>query len=293
MKKPALALVFAVLLITLPASASDAPRGHVLAIGGGERPAAVMAELARLAGGGRGFVLAFPQASERPEAGAELKQEFLELGIGRVEVMDVDRAGADSDAALARTHGATGVYFGGGDQSRLMAVLRGTRLEVRLHELYRTGAVIAGTSAGAAVMSRTMIVGDETRPFKKDDAWQTIEAENVVTATGLGFLEDALVDQHFVRRKRHNRLISLVLENPCLLGVAIDEETAALFRPDGKFEVIGNGPVVVYDAGTARVQKDASGFGLRGADLRLHVLRAGSVFDLPKRTVVRLGPDPR
>jgi cyanophycinase len=291
MKRPLLVLASLLLPQTLLAEAPA--RGHVLAIGGGERPLAVMAEFAHLAGSGQGVVLAFPQASERSEAGAELKQEFLRLGIGRVEVMDVDRAGADSDGALARTQGATGVYFGGGDQSRLMAVLRGTRLEARLHELYRTGAVIAGTSAGAAVMSRTMIVGDETRPFSKDDAWQTIEAENVVTAAGLGFLEGAIVDQHFVRRKRHNRLISLVLENPRLLGVAIDEETAALFRPDGTFEVIGNGPVVVYDAGAARVQKDAGGFGLRGSDLRLHILRAGSVYDVSKRSVVRLGPDSR
>jgi len=293
MKKPALTLVFAVPLITLPASASDAPRGHVLAIGGGDRPPAVMAEFARLAGAARGFVLVFPQASERPEAGAELRQEFLELGIGRVEVVDVDRGGAGSDAALARTQGATGVFFGGGDQSKLMAVLGGTRLEGRLHELHRSGAVMAGTSAGAAVMSRTMIVGDETRPFKKDDAWQTIEADNVVTAAGLGFLEDAVVDQHFVRRKRHNRLTSLVLEHPRLLGIAVDEESAALFRPDGAFEVIGNGPVVVYDASAASVQRDANGFGLRGADLRLHVLRSGSVFNVSKRRVVRLAPAPR
>jgi cyanophycinase len=249
-----------------------------------------MAEFARLAGAAQGFVLVFPQASERPEAGAELKQEFLELGIGRVEVVDVDRAGADSDAALARTQGATGVFFGGGDQSKLMAVLSGTRLEGRLHELHRSGAVMAGTSAGAAVMSRTMIVGDERRPLKTDDAWQTIEAGNVVTATGLGFLEDAIVDQHFVRRKRHNRLIALVLENPRLLGVAVDEETGALFRPDGTFEVIGNGPVVVYDASAASVHKDSGGFGLRGANLRLHVLRSGSVFDASRLAVVRLAP---
>jgi cyanophycinase len=235
-------------------------------------------------------MLVFPQASERPEAGAGLEKEFKALGLGHVELMASDRVGADSDAVMARTEGATGVYFGGGDQARLMAVLRGTRLEQRLRQLYQDGAVIAGTSAGAAVMSRVMITGDEKRPLSKDENWQTIEADNVVTSDGLGLLDDVIVDQHFARRRRHNRMISLVLEHPRLLGVAIDESTAAWVKPGRQFEVVGDGPVMVFDASRARVRRDAGNLPLSGSELRLDVLRAGAAYDLEHRTVVTLGP---
>jgi cyanophycinase len=138
-------------------------------------------------------------------------------------------------------------------------------------------------------MSRVMITGDESRPLSKDEAWQTIEADNVATAEGFGFLDDVIVDQHFVRRRRHNRLISLVLERPALLGVAIDEATAIWVKPDRQAEVIGEGPVLVLDAQGASTARDAEGHGLRGAGLTLHVLRPGSIYDLARRTVVRLG----
>jgi cyanophycinase len=173
-----------------------------------------------------------------------------------------------------------------------MAVLRGTKLEARLLALHRGGAVMAGTSAGAAVMSRVMITGDEQRPLTKDANWQTIEAGNVATAPGLGLLDDVVVDQHFVRRRRHNRLISLVLEQPALLGVAIDEETATWVKPDRTFAVVGNGPVLVIDGKGAATVRDTTAHGLRGADLRLHVLRAGAEYDLATRTERRLTPAP-
>lgn len=273
--------------ITVPAGAQSRG-GHLVIIGGGTRPAPIMQLIARLAGGASGTMLVFQQASELPDAGARLEEEFRALGLGRVVVIGADRAAADTDAVLQQTEGATGVYFGGGDQARITAALHGTKLEQRLHALYRGGAVIAGTSAGAAIMSRVMITGDERRPLAQDEAWQTIQSDNVVTAPGLAFLDGAIVDQHFVRRRRHNRLISLVLEQPTLLGIAIDEETATWVTPDRTFEVIGNGPVLVIDGSHAETQRDASGYGLSGADLRMHVLRSGARFDLTTRTVVRL-----
>lgn len=283
----AIILVFGVLLAAAGPSAESA-KGHLVVIGGGSRPASIMALFACLAGGSDGRVIAFSQASERPEAGAEIEEELKSLGLGRVRIVSVDREGADSGEAVRLVDGTTGVYFGGGDQGRLMAVLRGTRLERRLQELYREGAVMAGTSAGAAVMSRVMITGDENRPLSKDDSWQTIEADNVVTGLGLGYLEDAVVDQHFVRRRRHNRLLSVVLERPELLGIAVDESTAAWVKPDRTVEVVGDGPVLLFDASGAAVARDPEGQGLRGADLRLHVLRAGALYDLATRKVVRL-----
>ncbi len=267
-----------------------APRGHLLVIGGGDRPASVMQVFAKLAGGAAGKVLVFPQASELPDTGERLRKELLGLGIGEAVVVGVDRTGADADETLRLTEGATGVFFGGGDQARLMKVLLGSKLAARLRQIYEQGGVVGGTSAGAAVMSRVMITGDERRPVSKEDAWQTLEADNVVTADGLGLLDDVIVDQHFVIRRRLHRLMSLVMERPTMLGVGIDESTAIWVKPGRTFEVVGERPVVVVDAAGASVAPDAEGHGLRAAGLRVHVLRAGSTYDLAARTVTTLRP---
>lgn len=287
---PALLLAIVFAASAASAHAQTPAKGHLVVIGGGTRPPEVMQKIAALAGGAKGRMLIFPHASGVPETGPDLEKEFRALGLGTVVLVTADRAAADTDAVLAQMDGATGVYFAGGDQNRVTAALHGTKVEQRLLALYRGGAVIAGTSAGAAVMSRVMITGDEARPLTKDEAWQTIESENVATAPGLGFIDDVILDQHFVRRRRFNRLLSLVLEQPALLGVAIDEETATWVKPDRTFEVIGHGPVLVVDASGGKAVKDGAAHGLRGENLRLHVLRAGSRYDLNARNVLRLVP---
>ena len=286
-----IASAFLALALTPGASAAEpAVKGHLLIIGGGSRPPSVMSTFARLAGGPAGKVLVFAQASELPDSGDRIKAELVQLGIGTVEVMVGGKDQADADAVLQLAAGATGVYFGGGDQAKLMDVIGGTRLERLLHDLYRDGAVVSGTSAGAAVMSHVMITGDEKRPVFKDENWQSIEADNVITRDGFGFLpEDVVVDQHFVVRKRHDRLISLLMERPSLLGVAIDEATAVLVKPDRTFEVIGDGPVLVTNATGAKVVKDAD-HGLRGTGITIDVLRQGSTYDLRGRKVLTLAP---
>jgi cyanophycinase len=145
---------------------------------------------------------------------------------------------------------------------------------------------MGGTSAGAALMSEVMITGEERRKVEEGHEFETLEADNIVTVEGLGFIRTAIIDQHFVTRKRHNRLISLVAENPHLLGIGVDEETAIIVSPDEKFEVIGNGNVVVYDASHASVTITPSrAIGLGG--MVMHVLVAGDRFDLKKRKAVR------
>jgi cyanophycinase len=283
-------LAAALCLIAAIAPGEEAPRGHLLIIGGGTRGPEITGTFVSLAGGPRGHVVVFPMASAEPEeSGREVAEEMRGLGIADVRVLNLTRAQADSEDAAARLDGVTGVYFTGGDQSRLTAALLDTRVHARLRRLYAEGAVIAGTSAGAAVMTRVMITGDERRPLSKDEPFQIVEAEDVVTSAGFGFLEGAIVDQHFVRRRRHNRLLSLVLENPALLGIGIDEGTAIWVQPDRTFEVIGAGPVVVYDATAATIGRDAD-HGLRGSGVTLHVLRRGARYDLAARRVARVSP---
>ena len=235
--------------------------GHLVIVGGGPIPDAILRRFFELAGGaGKARIVVFPMASEDPEAGIELTKEFQGLGAAAERIV-LDRAAATEDAAR-RLDGVTGIWFGGGDQSRLTAALQGTPVERAIHERYRAGAVVGGTSAGAAVMSTPMITGDEkhpggSRPPKDPNdssaAFMTIARDNIVTKEGFALLPGAIVDQHFVRRRRLNRLISVVLEHPELVGVGIDESTALEVGPDGRWRVLGESAAVVFDARKAAV----------------------------------------
>ena len=192
----------------------------------------------------------------------------------------VTRASADDPATVGRLDGVGGVFFSGGDQARVTAAILNTATHQRLLELYRGGAVIGGTSAGAAIMSRVMITGDERLNKDSVNAFVFIRRDNVVTTEGLGFIDDAIIDQHFAYRKRHNRLISIVLEHPSLVGIGIDEATALLVNPDRMLEVKGEGTVVVYDARRASAVRTDSLGNLGGRDLRMHVLTGGERFTI-------------
>ena len=268
--------------------------GHLFIVGGGDRGEPLMrrfVELARAHGSGR--IVVFTMASGVPlEVGPELVEEFKGLGVADVACHQLTRDEAMAPASIALLDGAGGVWFSGGDQSRLTAALLDTPLHVRLLELYRAGCVIGGTSAGAAVMSEVMITGDEKREPAEGREWSTVEAANVVTARGFGFLPGVIVDQHFVARKRHNRLISLVLENPSLVGLGIDESTAVLVRPDGTYEILGDSQVIVYDARRASPARAPSGR-LGARNILMHVLVAGDVYDPVRGTVTAAAPPPK
>ena len=276
---------------TVPAPASA--RGSLVIVGGGPRPPELRERFVQLAGGpGKASIVLFAMASsEGRESGEEEAKTLRDMGVDAISLF-ITREEAGTDSVVNRVARATGVWFGGGDQSRLTGVLKGTRTEAMMQERYRAGAVFGGTSAGAAVMSRIMLTGDERRrggdryPSDSSEANLTIERGNVVTSEGFGFLGDAIVDQHFVRRKRHNRLLTLVLENPSLVGVGIDESTALVVTPDGKWSVLGKSVAIVYDARSARVT-GAGAPTLGGAGLRMHVLPSGASFD-PRSGEARL-----
>ena len=278
-------------LLTLAGScagpAADAgPQGHLFIVGGGDRDAPLMRRFVELAEGfGTGRIVVFTMASGVPlEVGPETVAELRSLGAAEVVFHQLTRDEAMDPASAALLDGAGGVWFSGGDQSRLTAALLDTPLHARLRELYRSGGALGGTSAGAAVMSEVMITGDEKRQPAEGREWSTIEADNVATARGFGFLPGVIVDQHFVTRKRHNRLISLVLGSPALVGLGIEESTAVLVRPDGRFEVLGASQVLVYDARRASTTRTPSGR-LGARDVSLHVLVAGDVYDPVRGTV--------
>jgi cyanophycinase len=206
------------------------------------------------------------------------------LGARSVEFRILTREQAGTPEAAAILDGVGGVYFTGGDQARVTKALLGTPVQRKLLEIYGNGAVIGGTSAGAAIMSEVMITGDEVKKPESGHEFETIEAGNVITTPGLGFIRSAVIDQHFATRKRHNRLISVLAEHPDLLGIGIDESTAIIVRPDETFEVVGEKDVVVYDPGRAKFEiRPNKAIGVTG--MTVHVLLPGAVYDLKTRTI--------
>lgn len=272
----------AVACVLASSATADETKGHLLIIGGGHQPAGMMERFITLAGGtNNAKIIVLPMASEDAVGtGAETVSEFKSLGVTQVESMVLTRTEALKPNSATRLSGATGVYFTGGDQSRLASVLVHSPIQQTLKKLYRQGAVIGGTSAGAAIMSEVMITGEELRNDDKANAFRAIQQNNIETIAGLGFVTNAIIDQHFLQRKRYNRLFSVVLEHPNLFGIGIDESTAVLIHPDQTFEVLGESAVLLVDARSAtNIRTDQKGH-FSVAETKVHLLLEGDHFDL-------------
>ena len=277
------AAAFSLVLVSASASFAgpDAPKGHLVLIGGGRRPAAVMSTFLALSGGPSARILVVPTASELPDTVEAYRKELGALGATNVAGLDVrSRLDAQRKALVEEVEAAAGLFFSGGDQRRIVAALRDTPVGDAIAAAWRRGATIGGTSAGTACMSPVMLTG-EGDP-------KVLRSGNVQLSPGLGLFPGAVLDQHFIARQRQNRLMSVVLEHPQLLGIGIDEGAAVWLRPDGTFQVLGEGSVVVYDAdGATGTRGRGDGPALLGVrNLRTHVLIPGDVFDLSVRSAV-------
>lgn len=255
-------------------------RGSLIIVGGGDTPYSIQKRFIELAGGpGRARIAIFPMATtEFDEEAEEVLSEFRMLGAESV-ILNIDREQAQSRELDAVLTGFTGYWFLGGDQNLLASSLLGTRALWTIERNYERGAVVGGTSAGAAVMTATMLTGERrTSTGRINDDPNAVAPRSTEVGLGFGLLPGAIIDQHFSRRSRDNRLVSAVLDHPHLLGVGIDEETALIVRPDGRWEVMGNGHVKIYDARRAYVVNDDDA--TAGASgIRLHVLPRRSIFD--------------
>jgi cyanophycinase len=267
---------------TAPGPRSDV-KGTLFIVGGGSQPDDLVRQFVALAGGpGNARIAILPMATSNAAAtGAEKKAQFDSMGADAF-VVNVTRAQADDDSVVRALAAATGIWFPGGDQTPLAAALRGSGALRTIHDRYRGGAVVGGTSAGAAVMSDSMITGNQYYPgvttAVDSAAFSRIGRRTIEIVPGLGFLHNAIVDQHFITRQRENRLISVVLERPSLLGVGIDEGTALQVTPDGRWSVLGRSSVIVIDARAAHISAPTQPL-LGGTNLRVSVLPAGSTYD--------------
>jgi cyanophycinase len=259
----------------------DGEGGNLVIVGGGGRPESVMKKIIELSPDNS--ILVIPMASGIPDSvGWEQRDQFLEYGASIVDILMLTYADSNNVHVAEIIRNANGIWFSGGDQNRLMGYLGTGILFDAVHEAYRNGAVIAGTSAGAAVMSEIMITGDENRP-DRSRSFATIHEDNVVVNPGLGLLKDIIVDQHFIRRNRLNRLISVLFDQDDRVAVGIDEATALWVKPDGGAEVLGLSQVLLLEQSNANVVRQDSLYGYRG--LNMHVLTPGSTFKITNHGV--------
>jgi len=252
-------------LLTLALAADPAP-GRVVAIGGGATADVIARRTLELAGGADARVLVLPQASAS-STGESSVAMWRELGAKTVTVLDLKGAAA----AVKAVEAADLIWMPGGDQNRLMEALEPAGVPAAIRDRYKKGATVGGTSAGAAVISAVCLTGEADL--------DRIRFGTTGTREGLGLWPRVIVDQHFVRRQRFNRLLAAVLDRPQFVGVGIDENTAAVVS-GATFEVIGAGQVLVIDARQAKASPGKKGELAAAEGVTLHVLTAGMSFTL-------------
>jgi cyanophycinase len=249
--------------------------GLLLAIGGAEdktRERVILRYFLEAAGGSDAAIVVLATASEMPETGERYADLFYRMHADSVEVLRIDtreHALEARDEALDLLEYATGLFLTGGSQLKFSSALGGTQIAQAIRQRHQAGMVVAGTSAGAALLSEHMIA--------LGDSGGTPRRRLVHMAKGLGLAPNMVIDQHFRRRDRLGRLLTALSYNPGLLGVGIDEDTAALIDAGGVLTVLGAGSVTMVDA--ARLRYTDSHAVHRGQP----ILTAGSRYDLARR----------
>ncbi len=221
-------------------------RGKLFIIGGGSRPSSMVDRIIKESGldkGGYGIVL--PMSSAEPDSAVYYaKGQFTKLGVDNIYGLQFSKDEKLTQTKLDSIRDAKLIYISGGDQNRFMEVVEGTDIEKAIHEAYQNGSLVGGTSAGAAVMSKLMITGNELKHPEYSSTFRNLETENIETKTGLGLITNVIIDQHFVKRSRYNRLLTAIIDFPELIGIGIDESTAILVKGN-TIEIVGESQVVV------------------------------------------------
>ncbi|MEE2886997.1 MAG: cyanophycinase [Planctomycetota bacterium] len=258
-------------------------RGYIVPIGGAEervRDPAILRRFVDFCGGPAARIVIIPTASKLRETGREYEKLFKDLGAREARSLAFqERSDCHRESWLEVLKSADGVFLTGGNQLRLSTTLGGTPVAEMLRDRNRQGFLhIAGTSAGAAIMSQHMIAfGDEGA---------TPHTDMVTLAPGLGIVEDLIVDQHFRQRDRLGRLLSALAYNPSSIGVGLDEDTAAIIAPDDTIEIAGSGAITVVDPADVDYSSMDSA---NRADpvsiigVRLHILVDGGRYNLRTR----------
>jgi cyanophycinase len=250
----------------------------LMPIGGNEshKKPAVLQEFVRRAGGEHADIVIFPQPSVLLNTGNEYVALFLELGARSAHSLEFrTRAESCAQGILSAVQSASGIFISGGTQMRLPVLIGGTPLEAAILDAYRRGVIIAGTSAGAAVMPKVMIAYGKGGATPRERIAQFVP--------GLGLTNRIVFDQHFRQKDRLGRLLYLVTAHPGLLGVGIDENTAAIVEDESSIMVAGSGAVTIVDGSEIEYTNIAEiehGGAVAVSNVHIHILTSGCSFDI-------------
>ncbi|HEV8516733.1 MAG TPA: cyanophycinase [Candidatus Limnocylindrales bacterium] len=257
--------------------------GYVIVIGGAEdkvRERVILNRFTSLAGGSDARVVVISTASSLGAAAGELYRRVLgELGVREVRpIHAMTRTQANEDETVRLLRDATGIFLTGGNQLRLSSTIGGTELARAVLERHREGAVVAGTSAGASALSTHMVAFGASGGSPRQRMFQM--------AAGLGVLPGVIIDQHFQQRNRLGRLLAIIAQNPSLLGIGVDEDTAAVVGPDQVLEVVGRRSLTIIDGSSAETDAwEVPAYRpIMVSNVVLHSLPGGYRFDLRRRT---------
>jgi len=261
---------------------------RLLAIGGAEdreNESEILRRFVEIAGGADAELVIMTVATDKvKETVADYRKVFRHLGARHVKAFDVSlREDTASKRGLQLIEKATGIFFSGGDQLNIASLLGGTEMLETLKQRHCQGCVIGGSSAGAAMMSSSMLISGKPE--------ESPRFGNVEIGPGLDFIKQAIIDTHFSQRGRCGRLMTAVAHYPQDIGIGIDEDTAILVSGD-EFTVLGSGSVIIVDGGPmthSNLSDLKHGELLELHDLSLHVLPSGARFDLRKQRPIAEG----
>ncbi|MCX2743483.1 cyanophycinase [Mangrovivirga sp. M17] len=247
-------------------------KGSLIIIGGGSRPEEMIKRIVTESGiDTTGYGMILPMSSIEPDSSNwYAKKQFSDLGYENIYGVEYDSVSGYRETQIDSLSNASLIYISGGDQRRFMQRIAGTRIGNIIRDRYAEGAVIAGTSAGAAVQSRRMITGDERKYPEYHTTYRHLEEENFDWTEGLALIDGVIIDQHFVKRSRYNRLLTAIMTFPDEIGVGIDESTAIIVKGDSA-EVIGESQVITFENSNQNVNRKNGKLGTKGIILDIYL----------------------
>ncbi len=271
--------LFLLLTIVFSFSAVAQNKGNLFIIGGGDRSDDLIHQLVNTADlKSKDYIIILPMASEIPDTGFKYIAEQLKKQTNvPIKNFNFSKHDVNDQKWVDSLAGAKLIYILGGDQNRFMKSVLNTPVYKAIHTAFKNGSTIAGTSAGAAVMSKYMITGKQRLDSVYKETFNKLWDQNIEFTEGMGLLQNTIIDQHFLKRNRYNRLISALAAHPDLVGVGIDESTAIIVHGN-KARVAGDSQVIRI-ANPKNLSKTDQGL-LKFTQAEFGIFTAGDVIDI-------------
>jgi cyanophycinase len=269
-----------ILLLSFISIQAQSPKGKLFIIGGGNRSDKLMTNLLSISKlKVKDYIVVLPMSSEEPDSSyIFFNDQLKKLTPNRIVMLNFDKKTASNQKWIDSLQNAKLIFISGGDQTRFMDIVKDTPIKTAIHQAYKNGSTIAGTSAGAAVMCEHMITGNQKLDPVYSGTFDNIRHNNLETAEGLGLMTNVIIDQHFLKRSRYNRLLSAMVEFPSLIGIGIDEATAIIVQ-NNTIEITGESEVIVIK-NPKGIQKSDTNNLISIESLEMSIYNSGQKFKI-------------